>query len=350
MDLSNITLVNTMTLYEKLDPNRVAIMGVGSALIDILARENDAFLQGLDALKGGMIYVEKSFIDRIVKMATSPPQIVPGGSACNTMVGIGRLGGRARFIGKCGSGPMGQMLRNGLEKQGVQSLLFASDSPTGRVLSIITPDAQRSMFTYLGASAEARPDEIAPDCFEGAAIVHIEGYLLFNRDLMTAVLKSAQQAGALISLDLASFNVVEGAKDILPDLISRYVNILLANEDEAFAYTGIKDELEAIRILAANVDLAVLKIGARGSLIAHGGQVLAVKAKGDGRAVDTTGAGDLWASGFLFGLVNHMPLAQCADLASLCGYEVCQVLGANIPDERWAAMRNYMEVQWPKKR
>jgi len=217
------------------------------------------------------------------------------------------------------------------------------------VLSMVTPDAQRSMFTFLGASAEARPEEMTAACFEDAAVVHIEGYLLFNRELLAAVVRAARQAGALISLDLASFNVVSEAQDILPDLIAQYVDILIANEDEAAAYTGTRDEAEALRTLAADVDLAVLKIGARGSLVAHAGQVTRFAAKGDGAAVDTTGAGDLWASGFLYGLVNRRPLVQCGELASMCGYEVCQVMGASIPDQRWMAIQNYMEAQWPRK-
>lgn len=340
-----------MSIFDKLDPNRQQVTGVGSALIDILAREDDAFLQRVGAVKGGMIYVEKDFIEQTVAMMSPSPQVVPGGSACNTVVGIARLGGKARFVGKCGRGRMGRLLRTELEKQGVESLLFTSDAPTGRVLSIITPDAQRSMFTFLGASALTQPEEITAGCFSEAAIVHVEGYLLFNRDLITAVLEAARQAGALISLDLASFNVVTEASDILPDLIAEYVDILLANEDEAFAYTGIRDNHEALRILAENVEIAVLKTGARGSLIAHDGDILSVAAHGDGRAVDTTGAGDLWAAGFLYSVVKRMPLPQGGRLASLCGYEVCQVVGASIPDERWKKISDYsecMEIQWPK--
>lgn len=337
-----------MTIFSRIDSNRTLIAGVGSALIDILACEDDAFLQRVGAVKGGMTYVDSAFIDQTLAMMSAPPQVVPGGSACNTVAGVGRLGGKARFVGKCGSGPMGRLFRSDLEKQGIKALLFESDSPTGRVLSIITPDAQRSMFTFLGASAQTRPDEISADCFAGAAIVHIEGYLLFNRELITTVFKSARQAGALISLDLASFNVVEDASDILPELIAEYVDILLANEDEAFAYTGIRNDQKAIYALSENVAIAVLKTGPRGSLIAHEGRILTARAHGDGRAVDTTGAGDLWASGFLFGLVKRMPLQHCAELASLCGYEVCQVVGANIPEARWKTIHDYMEMKWQK--
>jgi sugar/nucleoside kinase (ribokinase family) len=344
MDLEHPGMVSLMTIYERIDPRKKLITGVGSALIDILVHEDDAFLRKTGAIKGGMSYVDKPFIDQTVGMSTLTPEVVPGGSACNTMVGIGRLGGRARFVGKCGNGPMGQLFRTDLQKQNVDPMLLGSDSPTGRVLSIITPDAQRSMFTYLGASAETQPHEITPACFEEAAIVHVEGYLLFNRDLIAAVFESAKKAGALISLDLASFNVVQECRDVLPGLIAAYVDILIANEDEARAYTGSSDEHQALQSLAAEVDLAVLKLGERGSRISHAGQTLGIRAYGNGApAVDTTGAGDLWAAGFLYALLNRMPLERCGALGALCGYEVCQVVGAHIPDPRWEIIKKNLE-------
>jgi sugar/nucleoside kinase (ribokinase family) len=212
------------------------------------------------------------------------------------------------------------------------------------VLSIITPDAQRSMLTYLGAAAEIRPDEISPTCFEGAAVVHIEGYLLFNRDLMLGVLEAARQSGARVSLDLASFNVVEEASDILPDLIERYVDVLIANEDEARAFTGLNDERSALAALAAQVDIGVLKLGARGSMIAMNGHHITVEPVGNNRVVDTTGAGDLWASGFLFGLVRGFPLSRCGVLGSHCGYAVCRDVGATIAESDWANIRKLVEA------
>lgn len=332
-----------MVFYRKIDGHKKLVVGVGSALIDILAHESDAFVEKAGAVKGGMVYVDNTVIDDTVNMAGQRPIVVPGGSACNTVVGIGRLNGRARFVGKCGKGSMGQLLRTDLERQNVEPLLFESDSPTGRVLSIITPDAQRSMLTFLGASAETHPREMTPTCFKDAAIVHIEGYLLFNPDLFEAIIESAREAGALISLDLASFNVVEASKAVLTGFVEQYVDILIANEDEALAYTGIKKEPESVAALAEQVDIAVLKIGARGSIISHMGEQIRVQPCGDGSAVDTTGAGDLWASGFLYGLVSQMPLDQCGDLGSRCGHAVCQVVGTNIPDEQWITIRNSVE-------
>ncbi|UCF89992.1 MAG: adenosine kinase [Desulfobacterales bacterium] len=323
--------------------SRRLIVGVGSALMDILAHESDDFVKQTGGAKGGMTLVNKEFIDRTLALASGQPLIVPGGSACNTVVGVGKLGGKARFVGKCGNGTMGQLFESDLRKQNVEPVLLRSDAPTGRVLSIITPDAQRSMFTYLGASAQASPQEISGEYFDNAAIVHVEGYLLFNPDLILATLKAAKASGAIVSLDLASFTVVEASRSILKSLIADFVDIIIANQDEARAYTGYADERTAIEALAETADVAVLKVGARGSFIAHEGDILAIRPVGDGRAIDTTGAGDLWASGFLFGLVNGYALEKCGALASACGYEVCQVIGANIPEAGWQRIKKLIE-------
>ena len=319
------------------------IVGVGSALIDILAHEDEIFLSKTGAVKGGMIYVNKEFIDETLLLSSQAPCLVPGGSACNTVVGVGKLGGKARFIGKCGGGAMGEFFENDLRRQNVEPALLRSDSPTGRVLSIITPDAQRSMFTFLGASAETKPQDITQDFFTNAAIVHIEGYLLFNPELILKILKTAKSVGAWVSLDLASFNVVKESHAQLQHIVAAYVDILIANEDEALAYTGHIDEALAIQAMAANVKIAVLKVGERGSLIARGGKILAIRPKTGAPIIDTTGAGDLWAAGFLYGLVNGYTLEKCGELGSACGYEVCRVVGANIPDAGWKRIRKLVK-------
>ena len=221
--------------------------------------------------------------------------------------------------------------------------MLGSDSPTGRVLSVITPDAQRTMFTYLGASAETRPEEITAGSFADAAVVHVEGYLLFSPDLIKAALDAAQEAGAIISLDLASFTVVEQSLELLEKLVADYVDILIANEDEARAFTGQSNEKLALHALSEKANIAVLKIGPRGSYIACKGETVQIPSMGDGTALDTTGAGDLWAAGFLFGLVNGYPPEKCGRLGSACGYEVCQVIGAHIPYEGWERIKKLLD-------
>jgi sugar/nucleoside kinase (ribokinase family) len=322
---------------------RRVIVGVGSALVDILAQESDEFLANTGAVKGGMVYVDNAHIDKTLSMASSTPAIVPGGSACNTAVGVGQLGGAARFVGTCGRGPMGTFFENALRSRCVDTRLARSSAPTGRVLSIITPDAERSMLTFLGAASETRPEDLREDYFADAAVVHIEGYLLFNPQLITAALRAARSAGALVSLDLASHNVVAESRDFLADIVRNYVDILIANEDEARAYTGQSDPEKALAALGREAQVVALKRGHLGSRIIADKRLVDVPAQGDGRAVDTTGAGDLWAAGFLFGLVSGFSLEKSGAIGSACGYEVCQVMGASIPAEGWQRIRKLLE-------
>lgn len=322
---------------------KTRIVGLGSALVDILVHESDDFVRRIGFQKGGMTLVDMTDLEKILAQVSTTPVEVPGGSACNTAVGVGRLGGPARFVGKRGDDDSGRFFHDALAQRGVEPMLMASALPTGRVLSIITPDAQRTMITYLGASADTQPDEITAQCFTDSAVVHMEGYLLFNPDLMAAALKAAKDAGALISLDLASFTVVEQSKAVLKDIIDQDVDILIANEDEAWAYTGIKDEVQALDRLSRNVDIAVLKVGARGSYIQEADRVYRIPAQGSGTAIDTTGAGDLWAAGFLYGLVNGYDHEKSGRLASACGFEVCQVVGADIPAEGWLRIKKKLE-------
>ena len=331
-----------MLQNDKAASDKELVVGVGSALVDILTHEDDEYLNITGAVKGGMRYVDRKFIEEALSRASGRPKIVPGGSACNTAVGVGNLGGAARFVGKCGNGRWGDMFCEDLIHQNVEPAVMRSASPTGRVLSVISPDAQRSMFTFLGASAETRPEELHDGCFDGAAIVHIEGYLLFNPDLIEGALQAAKAAGARVSLDLASFTVVEESRELLEHLLENYVDIVMANEDEARAFSGTTRETEALQVLAEKTDIAVVKVGQRGSYIARGGKTWKVEAMGDGRAVDTTGAGDLWASGFLFGLVKGFPLDRCGRIASACGYEACQVVGASIPPGGWDRIRTLL--------
>ena len=326
-----------------LQPGKKRIVGLGSALVDILVHEDDEFVRRIGVKKGGMTLVDMPALEKILNQVSSRSIAVPGGSACNTAVGIGQLGGPTRFVGKRGNDDTGQFFQNALVERGVEPMLMTSALPTGRVLSIITPDAQRTMLTYLGASADTQPEEITTECFTDTAVVHLEGYLLFNPELMAAALKAVKKAGALISLDLASFTVVEQSKAILDDIIENDVNILIANEDEALAYTGLKDEVRALARLAQHVDLAILKVGARGSFIQQEDRVVCIPAQGSGKAIDTTGAGDLWASGFLYGLVNGYSHEKSGRLASACGYEVCQVVGADIPADGWMRIKKKLE-------
>jgi sugar/nucleoside kinase (ribokinase family) len=319
------------------------ITGIGSALVDLLINEKDEFLENIGKEKGGMTLVENSQeIEDILNKTDQNPQIVPGGAACNTIVGVAKLGGDAKFIGMRGQDEYGDRYEEQLKNNNVTPDFFLSDMPTGKVLSVITDDAQRSMFTFLGASSCLDPDKVTQEMFKDTKIAVIEGYLLFNRDLMMAALKAAKKRGASIALDLASFEVVGASKDILDDLVKDYVDILIANEDEAEAYTGLTNEAESILKMSENVDYAVLKVGEKGSFVSHDGKIIKIEPVAGANAIDTTGAGDLWAAGFLFGLANGYSIEKSGEIASACGFEVVQVIGAQIPEQGWERIRQVL--------
>ncbi len=318
---------------------RTRITGIGSALVDILINESDEFLRVLHKEKGGMTLVNDGDITHILSMHQGAPLVVPGGAACNTIVGVANLGGEAGFIGRRGNDDYGKAFEKQLIKGRVEPLISVSESPTGKVLSVITPDAQRSMFTFLGASTELDPESVTAGLFKETAISMIEGYLLFNRTLMQAALTAAKESGSLIALDLASFEVVNASRDILFDLVRDSVDILIANEDEARAYTGYEDEEKAVKALSRDVTYAVLKVGAKGSYVSHQNKITKIPVQKGLPPVDTTGAGDLWAAGFLFGIAHGFSIEKSGRIASACGYEVCQVMGAHIPEEAWIRIR-----------
>ncbi len=321
---------------------RKKITGIGSALVDLLLKEDDVFVAALGAEKGGMTLVDHQFIESALARASSTAAVISGGSSCNTIVGVGMLGGAAAFIGQLGDDAFGRVFTDDLRRSSVEPLLFLSSSPTGEVLSVITPDAQRTMFTHLGASTEMDPAVITPDLFADSAIAVVEGYLLYNPDLILATLQAAKAAGARVSLDLASFEVVNAARGLLEEIIRDCVDILIANEDEAEAFCGHRDERKVMSRLLDIAPLGVLKLGEKGSCVCYNDQLFKIKAQTDRPPVDTTGAGDLWAAGFLFGLVNGYSIETCGAIGSACGFEVCQVIGAKIPEAGWKRIKTLM--------
>jgi sugar/nucleoside kinase (ribokinase family) len=316
-------------------PDRQLVVGIGSALVDILIDADDAFIGTTGVPKGGMVYFDSDTIDETLTASGADPIIVPGGAACNTMVGIGKLGGLSRFIGKRGNDRYGQFFEDSLTTSNVEPMLMRTATPTGKVLSVISPDSQRTMLTCLGAAAEITQHDLHLNSFADAAVTLVEGYLVYNPELFEHALKRARKAQSLIALDLSSFTVVEECMANFDAAVRNYVDILIANEEEARAFTGAADDDSALDELAKRASLAVLKLGPRGSRVAWNNHRFDIPAAGSHGIVDTTGAGDLWAAGFLFGLVNALPLDQCGHIASACGYEVCRVKGAAIPEDGW---------------
>lgn len=320
--------------------NTFELIGVGSPIIDILAKVPDSFLEKVGGDKGGMVLTDGDQIAQWINELPEGSSQAPGGSAGNTVFAATRMGLQTSFIGKTGSDEGGEFYRSELQKLGGDTSRFKTGSiANGRCLSLITPDGERTLRTDLGAAATLSPDEVRPADFAGATHAHIEGYLLFNPDLMMQVLKSAKEANCRISLDLASFEVVKAAGDTLPDILNNYVDLVFANEEEAAAFHGSEAAFGEMAIhLGKYCELAVVKAGAKGAWLARGENVVFAPAVPGITAVDTTGAGDYWAAGFLSGWLRGKDLETCAALGARLGAEIVQVVGAELPESTWEAI------------
>lgn len=323
-------------------PGTFTIIGVGSPIVDSIAAVEESFLEHVSGGKGGMLLTDAATLQDLMRRIPTSPHASPGGSAGNTLFVLARLGAATSFLGKTGNCERGQFYRDRFAQLGGDVQRFKiGDVPNGHCLSLVTPDGERTMRTDLGAAMTLSPDEISVQDFHGCTHAHIEGYLLFNAALMQRVLECAKEAGCTISLDLASFEVVEAAKDILPGILKNDVDIVFANEEEATAFFGGSDDYPAMaRQLAGLCDVAAVKVGARGSYIASGGTVEKVKPVPAARVVDTTGAGDLWAAGFLYGWSRRLPLTECARIGSILGSAVVQTQGTTLSDQVWQDILN----------
>ncbi len=320
--------------------NQYHVIGVGSPLVDSLAQVEDAFIDQLPGEKGGMETVDADRISELVQSLTDEPVKVAGGSAANTVAALTRLGLDGTFLGKIGNDALGKFYLENCATAGVDSTRMKSTdtTPTGQCLCLVTPDSERTCRTFLGAASMLTASEVSPADFQGAAHVHIEGYVLFNRELTLKVLESAKAAGCTISLDLASFEVVRANMDIMNDLLNDYVDMVFANEDEAEAYLGSNNPEAALEALATHCSIVAVKLGADGAWLKKGAEKVRVEAKAVD-AVDTTGAGDLWAAGFLYGHFTGQDLETCGRLGAMLGAEAVQVMGGALTDERWAAVK-----------
>lgn len=315
------------------------VLGMGNALVDVLALiESDDSIERLDLLKGAMTLIdEKKFLELSSELEQMNKSIVSGGSASNTIVGISTLGVDAGFIGRIGKDVFGKLYKDDLLRYGVKPHLVEVSETSGVASTFISKDGQRTFGTYLGAAALLDPADLSPRDFEGYNIFYIEGYLVQNHALIYEAIKLAKELGMRVALDLASYNIVEENLDFLSYIIPRYVDILFSNEEEALAMTGLVAE-QAVSKLATMSDIAVVKAGANGSWVQHGSDKINIKAD-TVTCLDSTGAGDLYAAGFLYGLINDKDLKTCGVLGTLLASEVIQVIGPKIPDERWRVIK-----------
>ncbi|PWD99537.1 adenosine kinase [Marinilabilia rubra] len=320
------------------------VIGMGNALVDILTRlQDDTILSDLNYPKGSMQLVDVKEVGNVL-LATRdfPRNQASGGSAANTIHGLANLGIETAFFGKVGKDEWGEFFRSDLENRNIKPLLLESPSESGRAFALISPDSERTFATFLGAAVELAHHEVHEDIFNGYSILHIEGYLVQNRELIRHALQLAKSKGLTVSLDLASFNVVEDNLDFLHEMVENYVDILFANEEEAKAFTGLEDE-KALHKISDYCDLTILKLGKKGSMIKRHDEVVQVSAI-EVESLDTTGAGDLYASGFLFGMIHGLSIEKCGQIGSLLAGKVIEVIGPKMDDETWDTINKQVKA------
>jgi sugar/nucleoside kinase (ribokinase family) len=208
---------------------------------------------------------------------------------------------------------------------------------SGFSIVLVTPDGERTFATYLGAAAELCADDIQKDAFNGYDIFHIEGYLVQNHELLEKSIRLAKEAGCMVSLDLASYNVINENHAFLKGLVKQYVDIVFANEDESFAYTHLNPE-ESVQMIAEQCDIAVVKVGKNGSYVQQGSKRHHIGAITTS-CTDSTGAGDYFAGGFLHALSDGFDIRRCAEIGTIAAGRVVEVVGTKLPDEQWEEIR-----------
>jgi sugar/nucleoside kinase (ribokinase family) len=262
--------------------------------------------------------------------------LASGGSAANTIHGLAMVGVKTGFIGSIGRDDVGDFFENDMKSAGINTMLSRRNSVTGTAIALISPDSQRTFATHLGAAVELGTSDILPKYFEGYDILYLEGYLLLNKALVETACRLARENKMKIALDLASYNVVEAQIDDFKEIIGKYVDIVFANEEEARSFTGLMPE-EALNLISQSCEVAIIKIGKDGSLVKRGEEIVKIGTDSvDLR--DTTGAGDLYASGFLFGYVNGLDMEKCGLIGSLMAGKVIEIIGARMDEVRFTGI------------
>ena len=315
------------------------IIGIGNALLDVLLRlESDQTLTKMAVNKGAMDLIDESKMKEIqIEQAGLQRSEAPGGSVCNTIRALAKLGADVGYVGKIGDDAAGVIYETETVKAGVRPFFIHTAGISGCSTVLISPDGERTMATFLGPAATLSDEEIADEVLSQYDCLYMEGYLIANEKLFLPVLKRAKGMGLKVALDLSNFNIVNGFKDLLKEVIPSYVDILFSNESEANAYTGLPAN-EAIDRIAKEVEISVVTVGKDGVWAKKGDAKIHYPAVSK-LVVDTTGAGDNFAAGLLFGYSMDASLEQSVKIGSLLSGHVIETVGAQISEDRWEQIR-----------
>ena len=315
-----------------------SVLGIGNALVDALVRiEDDGILAEFGLLKGSMTLVDRQTMNVILEKAASLSlnlEKSSGGSVANAIHGLAKLGAPSGYIGKIGNDDYGSFFRSYMEQNNICATLFHGKADTGKCISLISKDSERTMATYLGAAIELEAIDLTPEPFRGYDYFLLEGYLVQNYNLVKKTAELAKKANSQMAIDLASFNIVEENLDFLHAIVEEYIDIVFANEEEAKSFTGKHDPQEALTEISKKCNIAVVKVGKEGSLIKQGQQQYQIPSI-CANCIDTTGAGDLYASGFFYGLTCGHPLDTCGKIGSIVAANIIEVMGAKMSEEKW---------------
>lgn len=314
------------------------ILSIGNALVDALVElQDDALLADLGLPKGSMQLVDRDTLNGIrIQIRTMQTSMASGGSAANTACGLGKLNGEAGYIGKVGSDSLGEYFIADMQKNGVTAHVRKDPVSTGVAAAFISKDGERTFATCLGAAVNLSAADLFPITFGGYNLVYIEGYLIYNTPLVREIVAAAKKMGLTVAIDLASYNVVESHREVFAEILPQ-CDLVFANETEAKAFTGL-EPVEAARKLAEICGTAVVKVGEEGSWVAQGATLEHI-APVSAVCLDTTGAGDLYASGYLYGWSLDAPPKVCGALGSLLSAQVVEVMGAKMDETRWEFIR-----------
>ena len=321
------------------------ILGIGNALVDVMTLiDNDDILEKFSLPKGSMQLVDGE-ISALIKSGTSDfkRNLVSGGSAANTIHGLAMLGLSTGFIGSIGKDDTGDFFETDMKRAGVKTFLSRRNSVTGTAVALISPGSERTFATHLGAAVELEANDLKDNYFNGYDILYLEGYLIFNKGLVESACRIAKKNNMKIALDLASYNVVDAKLADFKEIIENYIDIVFANEEEAMSFTGLSP-IEALKSISMVCDIAVIKIGKEGSLVKRGEEVIKIGTI-PVQCIDTTGAGDLYASGFLYGLAKGFSLKTCGQFGSVLAGHVIEIVGARMDEHRWKKIMKILKEE-----
>ncbi|WP_320674309.1 adenosine kinase [Prochlorococcus sp. MIT 1341] len=325
------------------------VVGIGNAIVDVLVQTTDNFLETHNLIKGSMTLVDEVEAQKLYQ-ESGPGIETSGGSAANTIAGIAILGGKSSFIGRVRDDQLGKIFLHDIRSVGANfETPFSRKGPgTARCLILVTPDAQRTMCTHLGVSVQLEPEDLDLSIIKDSKVVYLEGYLWDNdaaKRAFIAAAKTSQESGGHVALSLSDSFCVHRHRESFLELVNNHIDILFANEDEITSLFKSSNIESAIKELKKCCNIAIVTRGEAGSIVLEGENLYEISAFKIGKLIDTTGAGDLYAGGFLYAYTQGKPLQECGEIGSICAGRIVTQLGSRSQTSLKELLRRYNKIK-----